>query len=228
MEVASGIIPARAGFTARAVQQGGDRPDHPRSRGVYWRQAPHIPPLSGSSPLARGLPHQRKGTYWLGGIIPARAGFTSNGCPTTPRPGDHPRSRGVYIGAISGSAVVGGSSPLARGLLPGHRQAGADRRIIPARAGFTVMRIGGWSFTGDHPRSRGVYHLNPDGALVVVGSSPLARGLRLRRHRGRACGRIIPARAGFTTTPTTPPTWTPDHPRSRGVYVSGWAPTPPS
>ena len=34
--VLHGIIPARAGFTARDDAQGHDGQDHPRSRGVYW------------------------------------------------------------------------------------------------------------------------------------------------------------------------------------------------
>ena len=52
---ATGIIPARAGFTAlgRAVLAGVK--DHPRSRGVYTRSVTLICPAAGSSPLARGL-----------------------------------------------------------------------------------------------------------------------------------------------------------------------------
>ena len=50
----------------------------------------------------------------------------------------------------------------------------------------------------DHPRSRGVY-AGVDGAgALVVGSSPLARGLRPRRRVAYRHYRIIPARAGFT------------------------------
>ena len=52
-----GIIPARAGFTARVPQGPRTCADHPRSRGVYI-----------SSPPSRGS------GWW---IIPARAGFTS-------------------------------------------------------------------------------------------------------------------------------------------------------
>ena len=71
-----GIIPARAGFTPRLVQPGRQRPDHPRSRGVYttsarWRGGP-----SGSSPLARGLRQLVLDHVGRCGIIPARAGFT--------------------------------------------------------------------------------------------------------------------------------------------------------
>ena len=50
------------------------------------------------------------------------------------------------------------------------------------------------------------------------GSSPLARGLRQGcAARPRSEG-IIPARAGFTRRPPRKSPWSPDHPRSRGVY----------
>ena len=71
----------------------------------------------------------------------------------------------------------------------------------------------------DHPRSRGVYATLPGFCVGCLGSSPLARGLRLDPIPDRDDARIIPARAGFTTS--TPPTtaMSRDHPRSRGVYV---------
>ena len=71
-----GIIPARAGFTARVRGRSTGRADHPRSRGVYSTAASPRPGAPGSSPLARGLldkPTFKKGQR---GIIPARAGFT--------------------------------------------------------------------------------------------------------------------------------------------------------
>ena len=53
---------------------------------------------------------------------------------------------------------------------------------------------------------------------ATSGSSPLARGLRVR-GRLRGCeGGIIPARAGFTVPGVEDPVAGPDHPRSRGVY----------
>ena len=140
-----------------------------------------------------------------------------------------------------------GSSPLARGLR-GHGLArGGGCRIIPARAGFTRLGGCGRKTRWDHPRSRGVY-LEEDSALVdFLGSSPLARGLRLgvavlhQRHGiipARAgftqealaepvALRIIPARAGFTPATPSPAPTTPDHPRSRGVYppTMGLAPS---
>ena len=52
---------------------------------------------------------------------------------------DHPRSRGVYCGKEFVTRGNGGSSPLARGLLPGEINVHANVRIIPARAGFTLF-----------------------------------------------------------------------------------------
>ena len=52
----------------------------------------------------------------------------------------------------------------------------------------------------------------------MLGSSPLARGLRNSRPGQVISHRIIPARAGFTQARASAPTWVTDHPRSRGVY----------
>ena len=59
---------------------------------------------------------------------------------------------------------------------------------------------------------------HPKGA-VCKGSSPLARGLRDSSGDETVHGRIIPARAGFTGGCSTAPRRSPDHPRSRGVYM---------
>ena len=91
-----------------------------------------------------------------------------------------------------------GSSPLARGLRLDSRPDGA--------------------LDLDHPRSRGVYPRTETPVWSAEGSSPLARGLPAIGLRVSARPRIIPARAGFTST-RTPESWTSsDHPRSRGVY----------
>ena len=133
----AGIIPARAGFTTPRAPRGRTRPDHPRSRGVYAEAAGDLHVSEGSSPLARGLPNRRRHRPGSGRIIPARAGFTPRRPRTATRREDHPRSRGVYAPTGTPSARAAGSSPLARGLR--RRQGLRDRqkRIIPARAGFT-------------------------------------------------------------------------------------------
>ena len=91
----------------------------------------------GSSPLARGLLITRPRHHIPNRIIPARAGFTRTGKCTSPQDTDHPRSRGVYQFLLGSPRVRGGSSPLARGLLPRINLDIVLLRIIPARAGFT-------------------------------------------------------------------------------------------
>ena len=131
------IIPARAGFTRGGGEPRRPRPDHPRSRGVYVAVIPSGRMRCGSSPLARGLPSCFRNHAAPTGIIPARAGFTWSASALSTRPGDHPRSRGVYSEPPARRRYRTGSSPLARGL-PRHERAHDDvARIIPARAGFT-------------------------------------------------------------------------------------------
>ena len=91
--------------------------DHPRSRGVYVGKLTNLHLVYGSSPLARGLPSAICRTSQPGGIIPARAGFTVATTFLLLGGRDHPRSRGVYSGAWNNAHALGGSSPLARGLL---------------------------------------------------------------------------------------------------------------
>ena len=221
-----GIIPARAGFTAAHAASSRCGGDHPRSRGVYSPTALIADRIPGSSPLARGLLRWRPEAQNERRIIPARAGFTANNKTINLAPGDHPRSRGVYL-FRSGTGTCGsGSSPLARGLHIPAQVIPLIIGIIPARAGFTrrCLRRGGAPW--DHPRSRGVYNLSAEMQSAGFGSSPLARGLRGWFHFFGGCGGIIPARAGFTPAPTVTQLQGEDHPRSRGVYdvmtASGW------
>ena len=111
-----------------------------------------------------------------------------------------------------------GSSPLARGLQSKMNANIAAKRIIPARAGFTVVMIGFMVVSPDHPRSRGVYHARTSCGWQPRGSSPLARGLRAAIGTMVTHTRIIPARAGFTVGGGAFPLPCRDHPRSRGVY----------
>ena len=172
----------------------------------------------GSSPLARGLLGVGEHVAQVVGIIPARAGFTSDLQVCPGRLADHPRSRGVYISGICPIADMWGSSPLARGL---PRRPGPDPRpvgIIPARAGFTRPGRGAWTCPADHPRSRGVYRHSAWPGPGAPGSSPLARGLPSSVSSGLRVSGIIPARAGFTCDADDGYCDREDHPRSRGVY----------
>ena len=189
--LARGLLP-RLGVLLRS------RLDHPRSRGVYRHLLFSGISRYGSSPLARGL---RGGSYPQGfpqGIIPARAGFTESLFVSLDDAADHPRSRGVYTVTDLVTIINLGSSPLARGLLPGLFQHLYPLGIIPARAGFTRMCSSTSIRSSDHPRSRGVYKADLLQKWRETGSSPLARGLP-HQH-------------------TTESRESQDHPRSRGVY----------
>ena len=235
----AGIIPARAGFTYRCRRGHWYVQDHPRSRGVYSTPAFPASKNGGSSPLARGLLANSLPCGNHAGIIPARAGFTVSRTSTREHKQDHPRSRGVYGWVFWFWWCSDGSSPLARGLPTPRTVPCSTRRIIPARAGFTAPGGSPPSRHADHPRSRGVYSRSPcrgagrwdhprsRGVYWVVlstlsacdGSSPLARGLLVwcaSRFKG---SRIIPARAGFTRGRHPCIVLSPDHPRSRGVYL---------
>ena len=196
----AGIIPARAGFTDKADNRRRMATDHPRSRGVYYPGTTTPWSGSGSSPLARGLRQDADAVADRPGIIPARAGFTLLVPDGLPQDGDHPRSRGVYYGMIEAENT--------------------DSGIIPARAGFTARRSRPPCRPRDHPRSRGVYRAPLSPRLRMHGSSPLARGLPDFAVGDRPAVGIIPARAGFTWRPITPPGYPGDHPRSRGVYAT--------
>ena len=175
--------------------------------------------MAGSSPLARGLLAGDPAAEHGAGIIPARAGFTRFRSLLRLTWPDHPRSRGVYPQLRPSPRRLGGSSPLARGLLPESATIPRVGGIIPARAGFTRRRPSQHRRQPDHPRSRGVYLTNGGSSADTTGSSPLARGLLDDVGLSELARRIIPARAGFTGRLRAPPTCgTRDHPRSRGVY----------
>ena len=215
-----GSSPLARGLRTTCSTRSSSSPDHPRSRGVYSHEDPDHRAGRGSSPLARGLPGRGPARPGGVGIIPARAGFTTPPAPLRAPTRDHPRSRGVYPLDRGVASRMQGSSPLARGL---HVYGVATRfqdRIIPARAGFTMTIGRSRRNCWDHPRSRGVYRLSPVISRRRPGSSPLARGLLGIIDCGGQWARIIPARAGFTRSPTGASCAARDHPRSRGVYGS--------
>ena len=234
-----GIIPARAGFTSRPDYGSPCAADHPRSRGVYLLTVNAVVFECGSSPLARGLRTRRsrtgpqcrdhprsRGVYEISittrikqiGSSPLARGLLRNHLGQGEYAADHPRSRGVYATFGDSVAQDGGSSPLARGLPPRTSSPCSSRGIIPARAGFTMMRAITASSWRDHPRSRGVYMARLGREEKREGSSPLARGLPHRLGVEFIERGIIPARAGFTHRKRHGATVNVDHPRSRGVY----------
>ena len=215
-----GIIPALAGNTDQDSTTGQHPQDHPRSRGEY-ATCPGIPnTTTGSSPLSRGI-HWVSGDLEAGvGIIPALAGNTAAQLKEEQLIGDHPRSRGEYCVALTSTCFPVGSSPLSRGIHGVVNELGDELRIIPALAGNTTGVHAPVTGKQDHPRSRGEY-----GQVIIFvtrrfGSSPLSRGIQGLPESIDARFRIIPALAGNTTTSDMVAYDLPDHPRSRGEYLT--------
>ena len=193
-----GLIPARAGNTIRTSLSLTCSRAHPRSRGEHIKGIIDGVVQWGSSPLARGTLHARVHHVYAGGLIPARAGNTLNTASTAPTDWAHPRSRGEHPSVIGVVMMPAGSSPLARGTHTGGSENTGQIGLIPARAGNTSTTKKAILTCWAHPRSRGEHVFVIDIIVIVMGSSPLARGtLRNGVSVLTACG-LIPARAGNT------------------------------
>ena len=192
--------------------------DHPRSRGEHALVFVADEFREGSSPLARGAHAVDRVLVVNTRIIPARAGSTRSASPVRLRRWDHPRSRGEHTTSAYPTMLMMGSSPLARGAHGGSAGGIGDERIIPARAGSTVVHAALEGGDGDHPRSRGEHAGGGGTDASETGSSPLARGAPHPHQPGTWGGRIIPARAGSTCVNGLMDVHLRDHPRSRGEH----------
>ena len=98
--------------------------------------------FNGSSPRARGTPVFRPREVRAQRFIPAGAGNTLSFSGRPTRRPVHPRGRGEHITDTRHSSTSNGSSPRARGTLPGAATDDDVQRFIPAGAGNTciVMR----------------------------------------------------------------------------------------
>ena len=131
---------------------------------------------------------------------------------------DHPRACGVYVVGRCTRRGLSGSSPRVRGLRRSRAFYLRRARIIPARAGFTRHGDGRTPSRPDHPRACGVYETPSDSDATARGSSPRVRGLRQKPWKINPKPRIIPARAGFTSSASRVQVSSWDHPRACGVY----------
>ena len=192
---------------------------HPRSRGEHPGRYRCTRARRGSSPLARGTqpqPHQQRLRRRL---IPARAGNTEAALPCGLPPPAHPRSRGEHSSMPRMMTRAPGSSPLARGTHRFGVQELQSKRLIPARAGNTSTPPLRWSVISAHPRSRGEHSGSASVPAGSIGSSPLARGTLLCGTIPNSTFRLIPARAGNTSTAPSPSNPPSAHPRSRGEHL---------
>ena len=113
-----------------------------------------------------------------------------------------------------------GSSPRERGTRDRDRGRLDTRRIIPARAGNTSGGLVGIGRRPDHPRASGEHFQVWSVHSIVVGSSPRERGTRSPGRPDPARRRIIPARAGNTSTWSVSTGQCSDHPRASGEHSS--------
>ena len=94
--------------------------------------------------------------------------------------------------------------------------ASPPRRITPAYAGSSFLRILKCGFCMDHPRIRGEQSSSINWALVRPGSPPHTRGAAKHMIGLDACQRITPAYAGSRSIQPLRYCCAADHPRIRG------------
>ena len=189
---------------------------HPRSRGENWRASVASRSPTGSSPLTRGKHPLVRGTFAVGGLIPAHAGKTGRGQDPRRKRGAHPRSRGENTANQASAFCDPGSSPLTRGKRRSAISALLEPGLIPAHAGKTARHFSVTFPSRAHPRSRGENDPVYLEEALTLGSSPLTRGKHSVVSVMVGVFRLIPAHAGKTLPSPTEqkPNWA--HPRSRG------------
>ena len=229
-EPGDGLIPARAGKTRTSAPSRPSPSAHPRAGGenctgrrIRWA-------VRGSSPRGRGkrdnLPHRVRRVR----LIPARAGKTPRSKMRPPWRPAHPRAGGENATTPMKSVRAGGSSPRGRGKPKAGFDLSFSRRLIPARAGKTVYLTSKRPLRAAHPRAGGENPVECSTGRPHLGSSPRGRGKLATRARaaGRARprGRLIPARAGKTSSRSRPDTRRRAHPRAGGENRRARSSTP--
>ena len=193
-----GLILAHAGKTRTRRPLASANPAHPRSRGENAAHPDEVMNALGSSPLTRGKPNRHHLRARRPGLIPAHAGKTLDPRVRQAGRAAHPRSRGEN-GLCDLLETLGiGSSPLTRGKLESEDRTREVAGLIPAHAGKTLINRVSKLPPRAHPRSRGENAEDRQAALIKMGSSPLTRGKRSRRHKEVFARRLIPAHAGKT------------------------------
>ena len=233
------IIPARAGSSEHLAVGDVALEDHPRACGEQGVVVPPPRVRVGSSPRVRGAVWCRFAGRLSLRIIPARAGSRGLQQAVYLRFWDHPRAcgeqgikegrRGSREGSsprVRGAGTTArqlrkdrGSSPRVRGAAQPADQGFAHDRIIPARAGSSWSSHGPAHKQKDHPRACGEQPFFPLRSTTMPGSSPRVRGAAYRADCGLSRRRIIPARAGSSSSRRETPPPSTDHPRACGEQV---------
>ena len=192
----SGLIPARAGKTIYEPHAHGAWGAHPRACGENARDLDLHYSLQGSSPRVRGK--LSWGARWGIGHVA------------------HPRACGENYVSRYDSDIARGSSPRVRGKHGTVVVLSEWGRLIPARAGKTPGAPHAHQRDPAHPRACGENGVTHVFSAQSVGSSPRVRGKRGLLGAGLSATRLIPARAGKTTTRRRRSRGRTAHPRACG------------
>ena len=152
--------------------------DHPRGCGEHENSGTDNLSEHGSSPRMRGAHLIDSYFIHTSRIIPADAGSTSQGDPTTLDVKDHPRGCGEHNMVSLSASMEYGSSPRMRGAHSGRFDGVKSIRIIPADAGSTPWCPATRRPSRDHPRGCGEHKLTHCIIESISGSSPRMRGAR--------------------------------------------------
>ena len=172
--------------------------------------------MFGSSPRVRGKRMAPPPNPPQPGLIPACAGKTYAHSPGRSVSRAHPRACGENAIFARSSFVAYGSSPRVRGKLREEDRSAHHRRLIPARAGKTSWRRRQRPARRAHPRVCGENDTDAASSASASGSSPRVRGKpRWQRSSGNT-NRLIPARAGKTSSGRASSRGCGAHPRACG------------
>ena len=159
----SRVIPAWAGNTSRPTPAGWPgRPvsGHPRVGGEHLKSTAVASTLNGSSPRGRGTLLPAGAAQVHGRVIPAWAGNTGAGAPSTRRATGHPRVGGEHWDSVCQRCAINGSSPRGRGTQRHPACNCNGHRVIPAWAGNTPSSPSAPSAPSGHPRVGGEHICN--------------------------------------------------------------------
>ena len=210
------LIPARAGKTRSRAKPSSEYRAHPRAGGENPLTLRIDSTRAGSSPRGRGKPALGGLTGLSTGLIPARAGKTPSMGALADSARAHPRAGGENPGDPLSNFGQRGSSPRGRGKRARRAHGHRRRRLIPARAGKTLPFLRSYRTRPAHPRAGGENNIEETTGALSAGSSPRGRGKLQVEANGADRLRLIPARAGKTTSPAPPASPDSAHPRAGG------------
>ena len=172
--------------------------DHPHLRGEYLSSTEWAECRLGSPPLAWGILTATTEGVVKSGITPTCVGNTPRLFLRYASTADHPHLRGEYLVHSIKGMTRPGSPPLAWGIQFNSRGITAEARITPTCVGNTSPRWPGKLCTRDHPHLRGEYERVGLCTLCILGSPPLAWGIRIGRKATFSALGITPTCVGNT------------------------------